>query len=64
MKLAKMTNAINNQTVYIPLDLIDSIRYPSANGNTLVTWTNRDGKSTNYEEVKEEPGDIQVITMV
>lgn len=63
MRLAKVTNAITGQIVYIPMDHIDSIRYPTVNGNTLVTWTNRDG-SMNYEEVKEEPGDIQVITMV
>ena len=63
MRLAKVTNAITGQIVYIPMNHIDSIRYPTVKGNTLVTWTNRDG-SMNYEEVKEEPGDIQVITMV
>lgn len=64
MKLIKVTNAANSQIVYIPMDHIDSIRYPTVNGNTLVTWTSGDGRSINYEEVKEEPGDIQVITMI
>ena len=63
MRLAKVTNAITGQIVYIPMNHIYSIRYPTVKGNTLVTWTNGDG-SMNYEEVKEEPGDIQVITMI
>lgn len=63
MKFAKMTNAENNQIVYVSVEHIDSIRYPTVRGNTMVTWTDGDG-SMNHEEVKEEPGDIQVITMI
>ena len=62
MKLVRVTTVENNQAVYIPLYHIDSIRYPTVNGNTLVTWSNGDG-SMNYEEVMERPGDIRVVSL-
>lgn len=42
MRLAKVTNAITGQIVYIPMNHIDSIRYPTVRGNTMVTWTDGD----------------------
>lgn len=38
MKFLVGTNYLNGQTVYIPLKRINGIRYPSANGKTLVVW--------------------------
>lgn len=61
MKFLVGTNYRNGQTVYIPLKRVNSIRYPSANGKTLIVWDSGDG-STTYEEFEEKPGCIPVIS--
>lgn len=62
MKFLVGTNSRNGQTVYIPLKRIDSIRYPLANGKTLIVWKSVDG-SISYEEFEEKPGCIPVVEM-
>lgn len=58
MEMVKGTSAENGQTVWIPLNRVASIRYPIANGNTLITWTDADGTITN-EMFKECPRDLE-----
>jgi hypothetical protein len=61
MKFIVVTSVANHQQVYIPLKRISSIRYPSATGKTLITWSETDG-SINYENVEEKPGGIPLIS--
>ena len=58
MEMVKGTNAENGQTVWIPLNRIASIRYPTTKGYTLITWTDADGTIT-YEPFKECPRDLE-----
>ena len=58
MEMVKGTNAENGQTVWIPLNRVASIRYPTAKGYTLITWTDADGTIT-YEAFKECPCDLE-----
>lgn len=58
MKMVKGTSAENGQKVWIPLNRVASIRYPTANGHTLITWTDADGTIT-YETFKECPRDLE-----
>ena len=58
MDMVKGTNAENGQTVWIPLNRVASIRYPTTKGYTLITWTDADGTIT-YEPFKECPRDLE-----
>ena len=58
MEMIKGTNAENGQTVWIPLNRVASIRYPTTKGYTLITWTDADGTIT-YEPFKECPRDLE-----
>lgn len=58
MEMVKGTNAENGQTVWIPLNRVASIRYPTTKGYTLITWTDADGTIT-YEPFKECPRDLE-----
>lgn len=60
MKFLVVTSVGNGQTVYIPLKKVNNIRYPNANGKTLIVWESGDG-STTYEEFEEKPGCIPVV---
>lgn len=60
MKFLVVTNSTNGQTVYIPLKRVNSIRYPNANGKTLIVWESGDG-STTYEEFEEKPECIPAV---
>lgn len=61
MKFLAVTSAGNGQTVYIPLKRVITIRYPAANGKTLIVWESGD-RSTTYEEFEEKPGCIPIIS--
>ena len=58
MEMIKGTSAENGQKVWIPLNRVASIRYPTAKGNTLITWTDADGTIT-YETFKGCPRDLE-----
>ena len=61
MKFLAVTSAGNGQTVYIPLKRVNSIRYPSVNGKTIIVW--KSGyHSTSCGEFEEKPGCIPVIS--
>lgn len=62
MKFLIATNADTNQTVYIPVERISSIRYPVGDQEhgyrTLITWTETDG-GLNFEPFKEKPSEFK-----
>ena len=58
MVMIKGTSAESGQTVWIPLNRVASIRYPTTKGYTLITWTDADGTIT-YEPFKECPRDLE-----
>lgn len=61
MKFLAVTSARSQETVYIPLKRVNSIRYPSVNGKTIIGWESGDC-STTYGEFEEKPGCIPVIS--
>jgi hypothetical protein len=61
MKFLVVTNSGNGQLVYIPVKRVITIRYPAANGKTLIVWEYGD-RSTTYEEFEEKPDCIPIIS--
>lgn len=59
MKFLIGTDAETNQTVYIPVDRINSIRYPIAPRykRSLITWSKTDG-TIQTEKFEESPSDF------
>lgn len=59
--IGTVVNKREEQRYYVPLKKIESMRYPDADGGTLVVWTHSDG-STSYVSFKEAPAEFEITT--
>lgn len=59
--IGTVVNYREEQKYYIPLEKIESMVYPDANGGTLVVWTHSDG-FTSYASFKEAPVEFETTT--